>query len=121
MSTKLVTAALIALSVSKLEDELKTGAYSATELNEALDAETAGDDRSTAVKELKAALSDALALEAEANKPAPVVTAGTFVCKGKSITTAAGIKVAGDEIKAGMLPEKSAKILLDKKYLETRT
>ena len=107
---------LIALSVSKLETELETGGYTADELNEALAAEIADQNRSTAVKEIKAALADALADD----KPEEV-TAGLFVCKGKAITTAAGIKVAGDEIKAGMLSEKSIETLTKKKYLEVRS
>lgn len=113
MSNKLAIAALVALPVSALAAELETGAYSAEELNEALAAETADQNRSTAVKEIKAALADAMS-----GDEVEEIKAGIFVCAGKSITTGAGIKVAGDEIKEGMLPEESIEQLIVKNYLE---
>lgn len=114
--SKLLIVELIALSVAKLEAELAANSYTAAELQEALDAEAAGENRSTALKEIKAALADALAPDEEPEE----TTAGLFVCAGKSITTKAGIKVAGDEIAEGMLPEESVELLIEKKYLEIR-
>lgn len=109
------TVELVALSVALLAAELETGGYTADELNEALAAETAGDNRSTAIKEIKAALADAMSgadKEPEGRKP------GLYVCAGKSITTAAGIKGPGDEIKEGMLHDNSRELLVEKGYLE---
>lgn len=110
MRNKLAVAALVALSVSALAAEVESGEYTAEELNEALAAEIAGQNRSTAIKEVKAALADAMSGDEVEES-----TAGLFVCAGKTLTTGAGIKVAGDEIKEGMLPEKSVKSLLEKK------
>lgn len=117
MSDKLATTALLALSVAALAAELEAGNYTAADLNEALAAEVDGENRSTAVKEIKAALADAMAGEDEEPEE---TTAGLFVSAGKSITTAAGIKVAGDEIKEGTLPASSIEKLLEKEYLEIR-
>lgn len=101
---------LIALSVAKLEAELAANSYTAEALTEAIAAEKADQNRVTAIE----ALQDAMpALEDEAEE----IKAGLFVCAGKSITTAAGIKVAGDEIKDGMLPETSIDALLEKGYI----
>ena len=112
--SKLLIVELVALSVAKLEAELAANSYTAEELQEALDAEAAGENRSTALKEIKAALADTITEDVEE------ITAGIFVCAGKSITTKAGIKVAGEEITDGMLPEDSVKALVEKKYLEIR-
>lgn len=100
---------LIALSVAKLEAELAANSYTAEALTEAIAAEKADQNRVTAIEALEDAMS-ALEDEDEAEQ-------GLFVCAGKSITTAAGIKVAGDEIKDGMLPETSVKALLEKGYI----
>ena len=101
--SKLLIAALVALSVAKLEAELATGKYTVDELQAAIQQEQeSGECRSTAIAALQNALEAA----------APLV-----VCDGKSITTRAGIKVAGDEIKDGMLSAESVKELTEKGYI----
>ena len=108
---KLATAALVALSVSKLEAELNTGEYTPIELEAALAAEKAGSNRSTAIE----AIEDAATVPTE---EAEEITAGVFVCKGKAVTTAAGIKGPGEEITKGMIPDDNIQKLVAKKFLE---
>ncbi len=115
MSGKLAITALVALSVTALADSLAAEEYTVDEINEALEAEISGQNRSTAVKEIKAALADAMA-----GGTVKENTAGTFVRKGKSITTRAGIKVGGDQLYEGDLPEDALKQLAAKGYVEER-
>lgn len=57
MSELLTAEALVALSVSKLETELKANTYTADVLNAAIELENAKDDtRSTAIEALEAAM-----------------------------------------------------------------
>ena len=116
MSTKLAITALIALSVSALTEQVESGEYSAEELNEALAAETAGENRKTALTAIKAAITDATA-DAEEPKGR---AAGLYVCAGKAITTKAGMKSSGDEIKEGMISGSSAEKLVKKGFLEVQ-
>lgn len=108
---KLHTAALIALSVTALEENLAAEAYTAEELAEAITAEKAGENRKTAL----AALEDAKA-EAEAEAEAGNVPR---VAKGKAIITLAGIKADGDVITAKMLAggDETLKALTEKGYI----
>lgn len=119
MSNKLVTASLIALSVSALTEQVESGEYSAEELNEALAAETAGENRKTALTAIKAAITDATP-STKGKKPVKR-KAGIYVCKGKAITTRGGLKAAGDEVTEKDLPcKESAKKLLEKGFLEVQ-
>lgn len=116
MSTKLAVTALIALSVSALTEQVESGEYSAEELNEALAAETAGDNRKTALTAIKAAITDATADAEEPKGRKP----GVYVCDGKAITTKAGIKSSGDEVTEKMITEDSYEKLLEKGFLEVQ-
>lgn len=91
-------------------EALKTAVTDETELNEALAAKIAGENRKTAI----AAITDATELESPHRTRPP----GLYVCKGKAVTTKAGMKSSGDEIKEGMIPGESADKLLKKGFLE---
>ena len=104
---------LLALSVAKLEAELAASTYTADELQQAIDAEAAGENRSTAIKALQEALDGLKESEEAAGEK-------LFVCDGKAITTKAGIKAGGDEITEGMLSAESIEKLLEKEYLEIK-
>lgn len=116
MSTKLAITALTSLSVSALTKHVESGEYSVEELNEALDAEKAGENRKTALTVIKAAITDAT-VEAEEPKGR---AAGLYVCDGKSITTKAGIKSSGDEVTEKMISGSSAEKLVKKGFLEVQ-
>ncbi len=112
MKTKLTIAVLVALSVTKLEAELVSTAYSAEELAEALALEQGKENtRSTAVE----AIQEALAL-AEQPEPQPEPKAkGLRVPKGKAMTTLSGIKGEGEVITADMVSGGEAQLALLKK------
>lgn len=108
MSEKLTVAALVALSVSKLEAELAANTYTPEELVEALELERAkADARSTAVTALEAAL------EAK-----PEVK-GPRVADGKSVTSKRGILAGGKRISPADLAggESSFNHLVKKGYI----
>jgi len=107
---------LIKLSVKDLGTELEKGGRSVEELKELLRAEEEGENRSTAVKEIKAAIADASEDDTDSNKRA----SGVYVKAGKSVTTKSGIKGPGDLVKPEDLPEKSAEHLVKKGYLEVQ-
>ena len=111
---KLKTAVLAGLSVSALTEHVESGTYNVEELNKALAAEIAGENRKTALTVIKAAITDATAEAEEPKGREP----GLYVCQGKAITTKAGIKSSGDEITEGMIPSESAEKLLEKGFLE---
>ncbi len=116
MYNKLAITALVALSVSALTAEVESGEYSAEELNEALAAETAGENRKTALTAIKAAITDATAGAEEPKGRKP----GVYVCHGKAITTKAGIKSSGDEVTEKMVTEDSYEKLVKKGFLEVQ-
>ena len=87
---------LIALSVAKLVDALDADTYTAEELNEAIQLERDGQNRSTAIEAIEDALKDVEAVD-------KLEAAGLVVAKGKSITSLVGIRDAGEEVTAEML------------------
>lgn len=114
--SKLAIVALVALPVSALTEHVESGEYSAEELNEALTAEIAGENRKTAVTAIKAAITDAVEVQKEPKGRKP----GVYVCDGKAITTKAGIKSSGDEVTEGMITSESAEKLVKKGFLEVQ-
>jgi cell envelope opacity-associated protein A len=91
MSTILTAVALVALSVSKLEEELKK-AYTPEVLTEAIKLEEEKEEpRKTALEALEAALEEAT--------PKPTVEKKEYtVCEGKTLTSRKGIVTAGDVV-----------------------
>ena len=99
---KLITvAALLALSVSALEEELKANQYPLETLNEALEVESAKTDaRKTAI----AALEDSIKDIAEADAAAKAEAETVVIAKGKSLTSLKGILGEGTPVTPEMFP-----------------
>lgn len=124
MSQLLTAAALVALSVSDLEDALKANTYPEATLKEALKLENEKEDtRKTAIEALEGALPDAAAKAAAKAKEEAEAEAAknqTVIAPGKAVTSLKGILEEGTPVSADMFPggQKTFNSLKEKGFIK---